>query len=559
MNSENRTRLKKTCWQQRKRLNTLFLSVAFMGVPSASSVFGESPTLCYPASAESQPGQASILKLVGIRFVDDHARKSIAATTVSAVVDESKVSSSDTPATIAIASSRAMASTSTTTLLVKPTLLAALGHDIDPPSSPEIGTVKINMPVNSDRSKTIALQMPTIGSLDQPKIVKQTLTESRSDFETMRPVALEETPTLASERPAAFAIPTETDSRSANDDAKDSLTTTSPLTLVKSAPSPDSRIPTVVRIPSMTLAKTISISMPIDTLEATEEKSKDVERPTVKNVPPILNENVTVKNNTVNNNTVNNNTVNNNSVKDNSDENNRDENIAEIDPRRRATEEDRQLADEFSAAPIAQQKQVREASRAEPKFVALPASVIQYQNEPGNIEESQVEDGKQQKDTAGFPKPGQLNTVVEFARRSVHKLDLTGSVERVSVDDDSICKALISETNEIMLLGVGQGSTKLKVWLVSGATVNQPPKVIDIIVHESWTTATHASSISLSEATKTIADLFPSSKIAIKPLENGSLTVFGTVNSNEQAKQVAALVRKMFLVPVQDRIAVSTP
>jgi hypothetical protein len=63
----------------------------------------------------------------------------------------------------------------------------------------------------------------------------------------------------------------------------------------------------------------------------------------------------------------------------------------------------------------------------------------------------------------------------------------------------------------------------------------------------------------LDEAQASLLELFPDSALTLRSHTNGSLSVLGKAQSNDQAKQIIQLVRKMFLVPVIDRIAVTTP
>jgi Flp pilus assembly secretin CpaC len=146
---------------------------------------------------------------------------------------------------------------------------------------------------------------------------------------------------------------------------------------------------------------------------------------------------------------------------------------------------------------------------------------------------------------------------VEMVFRDVHNMKIDGVIENIAVDDESICKALISDTNGIILLGVGRGKTQIKLWLTSSGQSTPTLQFIDVAVNEPWAASSQQHTTTFSEAAQSIAELFPTAKIALRSNENGSLTIYGRSDSEEQAKQIASLVRKMFLVPVQDRIAVA--
>ncbi len=63
----------------------------------------------------------------------------------------------------------------------------------------------------------------------------------------------------------------------------------------------------------------------------------------------------------------------------------------------------------------------------------------------------------------------------------------------------------------------------------------------------------------ISEAEQSLAEMFPNAEILLKSNASGGLAIIGKVGSKEEAKQIVQLVRKMFLVPVLDRIAVASP
>ncbi len=201
---------------------------------------------------------------------------------------------------------------------------------------------------------------------------------------------------------------------------------------------------------------------------------------------------------------------------------------------------------------------IREAARLEPKVVAIPAST-----KSGDWDRSVVSGLKStapplsqtEQETHSNP----TDKIVEMAYRDAQNVKLPGSIERVVVSDESICKAMVSDANGIVLLGIGQGKTQIKVWLTSDNHSESRLQQIYVTVREAWEAKAPQAITSYEEATQSLSELFPTAKIAIRSTENGSLTIFGRADSDEQAKQIASLVRKMFLVPVQDRIATVNP
>ena len=200
---------------------------------------------------------------------------------------------------------------------------------------------------------------------------------------------------------------------------------------------------------------------------------------------------------------------------------------------------------------------VREATPLEPTVVAIPVSTqippSDWKNESSTRTKSNLAGVRVDESPAE-----RTNTNVELVYRDVQSLQLVGVIEKVLVDDETVCKAMISESKEIMLLGVGQGKTRVKVVMASKDSSVPNIHFINATVREAWSTTSPQQVSTFAKATQSISELFPTARIAIRTNENGSLTLFGRTDSEEQAKQIASLVRKMFLVPIQDRIAVAT-
>ncbi len=78
----------------------------------------------------------------------------------------------------------------------------------------------------------------------------------------------------------------------------------------------------------------------------------------------------------------------------------------------------------------------------------------------------------------------------------------------------------------------------------------------EVTVREAWENKVPQKEATFADASQTIAEMFPNAKILIRSNTNGSITLLGRTDTEDQAKQIASLVRKMFLVPVEDRIAV---
>jgi hypothetical protein len=145
---------------------------------------------------------------------------------------------------------------------------------------------------------------------------------------------------------------------------------------------------------------------------------------------------------------------------------------------------------------------------------------------------------------------------VEVSAKNVTSIKLNSSIEQVRVEDDRVCKAILTDSNSLSVLGVAPGTSKIAIWTDRNEQ-SSGPSIYQVVVRDSWS-ATSKSDVSIEDANESIASLFPDAKIVVKALPTGSLVVQGRAENNDTAKQIIMLVRKMFLVPVQDKIAVSS-
>jgi hypothetical protein len=214
---------------------------------------------------------------------------------------------------------------------------------------------------------------------------------------------------------------------------------------------------------------------------------------------------------------------------------------------------------EQPSIPLDSDKPNREARRWSPAIVAIPTASPNINIEPMDIPLESPRPAMPSEAVA--EEKSEVTAMdVELTYRDAHVVKLPGIVRKVDIEDESVCRAMSSDPSGIMLLGVGCGKTNVKVWMSTSAEAAPSVRVIRVAVNEAWSAASLQRGTTLAEATQLIIELFPTSRIAIRSNENGSLTIFGRTDNDEQAKQIASLVRKMFLVPIEDRIAVvSTP
>jgi hypothetical protein len=150
---------------------------------------------------------------------------------------------------------------------------------------------------------------------------------------------------------------------------------------------------------------------------------------------------------------------------------------------------------------------------------------------------------------------------LEVIYRSVQTIELGRSLKNIEVEDESVCKAIITDATSVLVLGLNKGTSKLTIWSNSPESGFAEGQTYEVTVRDAWSPVAgdRRNVTTIEEAQLSLAEIFPSANVNLKSLSNGSLAVFGKADSNDQAKQIVQLVRKMFLVPVIDRIAVTTP
>ena len=154
------------------------------------------------------------------------------------------------------------------------------------------------------------------------------------------------------------------------------------------------------------------------------------------------------------------------------------------------------------------------------------------------------------------PTPVSATNIINVPLKSVHSMRFPGKVSQVLIEDDTVCRVISTEPNILTIIGALLGDSKITVWSANPMTKADESQIFKISVRETWGQAAK-NSVSIDDVNQTIAALFPDSTVVIKPNSDGSISVQGNATSNESAKQILMLVRKMFLVPVQDRIAIA--
>ncbi len=150
---------------------------------------------------------------------------------------------------------------------------------------------------------------------------------------------------------------------------------------------------------------------------------------------------------------------------------------------------------------------------------------------------------------AGSPIP------LYMTQAQVRSLTIGGELRRVSIEDQNVCRAIASGSNELKLIGAGRGVTRLVVW--ADGTPDAPSRVQHFDVHVQ--DAVEATGDTIGDKaellTRTIQQSFPDSRVRVKT-EGDHLVISGSCTSEETATKILRMVRKTCLIPVHDELKV---
>lgn len=205
---------------------------------------------------------------------------------------------------------------------------------------------------------------------------------------------------------------------------------------------------------------------------------------------------------------------------------------------------------------------VAPASIALPVVYAAPPSV-EYQN--NSVSQKSSFATSSQKNTVGrtaqhfTPVVGTTPTNpsnITCDCRNALAIPFHKAVRSVKVANESVCKAFVQKANMLTLVGINAGTTTLTVTYESEQGKAPETTSLTVEVQEPWGERTNEK-LTIDSVASTLVQMYPRSSVSLKLHPDGSIVVTGKAESNEVAKQIMLLVRKMFLVPIHDRISVS--
>ena len=141
---------------------------------------------------------------------------------------------------------------------------------------------------------------------------------------------------------------------------------------------------------------------------------------------------------------------------------------------------------------------------------------------------------------------------VEIECLAATTMNLAGNLVAIAVQDENVCKALHNERT-LSLVGNQSGTTLVQFWTTE---TGKMPQVVRVNVSQPWGRAQTTRS-DVNDIKQVIAQGFPRSNVKILNKEDGTIELRGTADSEESARRILELVRKLYLVPVKDRLTVS--
>ena len=143
------------------------------------------------------------------------------------------------------------------------------------------------------------------------------------------------------------------------------------------------------------------------------------------------------------------------------------------------------------------------------------------------------------------------SATVELECLSATSMDVTGKLTALAVQDESVCKVL-HNGRTVSLVGNQVGSTLVQIWT---SDLGDTPQVIRVNVAQQRDKV-QATRNEVKDIKQVIAQGFPRADVNIVSKEDGAIEVRGTTDSEESAKRILELVRKLYLVPVKDKLTV---
>jgi hypothetical protein len=146
-------------------------------------------------------------------------------------------------------------------------------------------------------------------------------------------------------------------------------------------------------------------------------------------------------------------------------------------------------------------------------------------------------------------------TSLPIGRAKVRSLTVGGNIDRFEVEDEGICQVLRSRANELKLIGIQNGTTRLIVHATTAGSSQVQARGFEIRVSEAGTQTASPLADHCARLNHSLAQAFPRCQVTLS-VDRNRLIVAGNCDSNETAREILRMVRKACLVPVQDQLVI---
>jgi Flp pilus assembly secretin CpaC len=124
---------------------------------------------------------------------------------------------------------------------------------------------------------------------------------------------------------------------------------------------------------------------------------------------------------------------------------------------------------------------------------------------------------------------------------------------KCEVDDTSVCRAIVTADGEVALLPGKVGVTRATLW-VKEPNGQSKVETADIQVGEVLP-IDNADSVEIGRLNESLRRLYPNTTLQVVASDR-CIEICGEADTEQQAREVLQLVRKLCLVPVKDKVTV---
>ena len=147
---------------------------------------------------------------------------------------------------------------------------------------------------------------------------------------------------------------------------------------------------------------------------------------------------------------------------------------------------------------------------------------------------------------------GSPSAIIELESQSAKAMDIPGGIKAITVENEDVCR-ILHDAKTITLVGNRIGSTLVEIWTNEA---KETPMLVRVNVSQPWQKS-NSRPTDVRDVKHAVAQAFPKANINVFTNADGTLEVRGTTDSEASAKQILGIVRKICLVPVNDKVTVS--